>query len=46
MTDLAQTDLGNFVNAIEMFVQHLAAQTRTPPHYLLGRDRRTRPATR
>jgi len=34
---LPATDLVNFVNAIEMFVQHLAAQTRTPPHYLLAK---------
>jgi Phage portal protein, SPP1 Gp6-like len=34
--DLAPADLGNFVKAVEMFIQHLAAQTRTPPHYLLG----------
>jgi len=32
----AATDLGNYTKAIEMFVQHLAAQTRTPPHYLMG----------
>jgi hypothetical protein len=31
------TDLQNFVIAIDMFVQHLAAQTRTPPHYLLAK---------
>lgn len=30
------TDLNNFVVAIAMLLQHLAAQTRTPPHYLLG----------
>lgn len=30
------TDLSNYVNAIAMLLQHLAAQTRTPPHYLLG----------
>jgi len=30
------SDLGNYVRAIEMFIQHVAAQTRTPPHYLLG----------
>lgn len=29
-------DLGNYVKAIEMAIQHLAAITRTPPHYLLG----------
>jgi hypothetical protein len=34
--DLAASDLGNYTKAIEMFVQHLAAQTRTPPHYLMG----------
>jgi hypothetical protein len=28
------TDLGNYVKAVEMLIQHLAAQTRTPPHYL------------
>jgi hypothetical protein len=36
VTDLAATDLGNFVSAIEMFKADFAAQTRTPPHYLLG----------
>lgn len=36
--DFASTDLGNFVKAVEMLVQHLAAQTRTPPHYLLGQS--------
>lgn len=30
------SDLGNYVKAIEMFIQHIAAITRTPPHYLLG----------
>jgi SPP1 Gp6-like portal protein len=34
--DLNPTDLANFVRAIDMFRQDLAAQTRTPPHYLLG----------
>jgi hypothetical protein len=29
-------DLGNYVKAIEMLIQHVAALTRTPPHYLLG----------
>jgi hypothetical protein len=28
------SDLGNYTKAVEMFIQHLAAQTRTPPHYL------------
>lgn len=35
--DLPAADLNNFVNAIEMYVTHLAAQTRTPPHYLLAK---------
>jgi hypothetical protein len=30
------SDLGIYVKAIELFIQHVAAQTRTPPHYLLG----------
>jgi hypothetical protein len=34
--DLNPTDLTNFVKAVEMFKADLAAQTRTPPHYLLG----------
>jgi hypothetical protein len=29
-------DLNNYTNAITLLLQHLAAQTRTPPHYLLG----------
>lgn len=29
----APTDLSNFVKAIELLVQHVASQTRTPPHY-------------
>ena len=28
------SDLTIYVRAIEMFIQHIAAQTRTPPHYL------------
>ena len=36
VTSLPAADLRNFTVAIELFVQHLAAQTRTPPHYLLG----------
>lgn len=27
------TDLDNFVKGVEMLVQHIASQTRTPPHY-------------
>lgn len=30
------TDLKNYVGAIELVIQHIAALTRTPPHYLLG----------
>lgn len=30
------SDLTTYVRAIEMLIQHIAAQTRTPPHYLLG----------
>jgi hypothetical protein len=33
---LAAADLNNYVKPIEMLIQHLAAQTRTPPHYLLS----------
>jgi hypothetical protein len=29
-------DLSNYVKAIDLMVQHIAAQTRTPPHYLVG----------
>lgn len=29
-------DLGQFVNALETHIRHLAAITQTPPHYLLG----------
>lgn len=32
--EFSETSLENFVKAIEMGVQHLASQTRTPPHYL------------
>lgn len=31
--DFAETSLENFVQAIELLVQHVASQTRTPPHY-------------
>lgn len=31
----SETQLKNFVEAIEMLVQHIAAQTRTPRHYLI-----------
>lgn len=32
------SNLENYVKAVEMLVQHIAAQTRTPPHYLLGQS--------
>jgi hypothetical protein len=35
--DLKAADLANYVNGVEMLIQHLAAQTRTPPHYLLAK---------
>lgn len=31
--EFEQTDLAVYVGAIEMLVQHIASQTRTPPHY-------------
>jgi hypothetical protein len=34
--EFEQTDLGVYVKAIEMLVQHIASQTATPPHYLLA----------
>jgi hypothetical protein len=34
--DLAPTDLANYVSGIKELLNHVAAQTRTPPHYLLG----------
>lgn len=36
--EFSVADLGNYVRAVEMLVQHVAAQTRTPPHYLLGQS--------
>lgn len=36
VASFAAADLGNYVKGIETLLQHLAAQTRTPPHYLLG----------
>lgn len=35
--DLSPGDLGNYVHGVELAVQHIAAQTRTPPHYLLAK---------
>jgi hypothetical protein len=37
VTSLPAADLSNFTVAIDMLIQHLAAQTRTPPHYLLSK---------
>ncbi|MFT4034514.1 MAG: phage portal protein [Patulibacter sp.] len=34
--ELAAADLGNYTRSIELLVQHIAALSRTPPHYLLG----------
>lgn len=34
--DFAATDLAPYVKAVEMWIQHLATTTRTPPHYLMG----------
>lgn len=34
--DFAETDLGNYAKLIDLFVQHLASATRTPPHYLIN----------
>lgn len=36
--EFAATDLGNYIKAIEADIQHLAAITKTPPHYLLGQS--------
>lgn len=36
--EFGQTDLTPYRDAIEMFVQHIASTTRTPPHYLLGQS--------
>jgi hypothetical protein len=36
--EFGETDLGNYVKAIENRVQSLASRTRTPPHYLLGQS--------
>jgi hypothetical protein len=34
--EFSQTDLGPFIAAVESDIQHMAAISRTPPHYLLG----------
>lgn len=36
IAEFSAADLSNYTKVIEVAVQHLAAQTRTPPHYLLG----------
>ena len=36
--EFSASDLRNYVVGIEMLIQHLAARTRTPPHYLLGQS--------
>lgn len=36
IAEFSAADLTNYTKVIEVAVQHLAAQTRTPPHYLLG----------
>jgi hypothetical protein len=33
--EFQQTDLGGYVRSVEMFVQHAATISRTPPHYFL-----------
>lgn len=35
-SEFSAADLSNYVAPLEMMIHHLAAQTRTPPHYLLG----------
>ncbi len=36
--DFEATDLAPFVATIEMWVQHIASRSHTPPHYLLGQS--------
>lgn len=36
VSQLPQGDLGMFVEGVDLAVKHMAAQTRTPPHYLLA----------
>jgi hypothetical protein len=35
---LAESDGAAYVKQVEVLIQHVAAQTRTPPHYLLGQS--------
>ena len=34
--EFSASDLSNYVKPIELIVSHISAQTRTPPHYLMG----------
>lgn len=34
--ELSAADLSNYTKPIEVIVHHIAAQTKTPPHYILG----------
>lgn len=36
-TQFQAADLSNFVNAMDLVMQHMSAQTRTPAHYLLAK---------
>lgn len=36
--EFSESDLGNYVKAIETKVQHIATISKTPPHYLLGQS--------
>lgn len=36
--EFRQADMRPFIDMIEMVIQHIAALTRTPPHYLLGQS--------
>jgi hypothetical protein len=36
--EFSVSDLKNYLDSVEADVQHLAATTRTPPHYLLGQQ--------
>jgi hypothetical protein len=36
--EFGATDLDNYIKSVEADIQHLAAITRTPPHYLLGQS--------
>lgn len=35
--EFSETSLGGYIEAVEADVQHIAAQSHTPPHYLLGK---------